>query len=201
MSDTVKVLVFAGSARKDSWNKKLAAVAAQALERHRVTATLVDLNNYTAPVYHGDLEAENGVPETMQAFKTLLFTHDAMMIASPEYNGCVPPVLNNLFAWCSRAEGEEAASAAFSAKPFALMAASPSRRGGVRMIPRLRDILAELGAVATPGFVTLPHAEKAFAADGTLLSEQTLKTLDGLITRLLYQATYLEQFQFTRKQE
>jgi len=163
-----KILVFAGSARKDSFNKKLAAVAATEAREAGGEVTLADLADYEAPVYHGDLEETDGLPQSMRGFKALVNSHDAMIIVTPEYNGSVPPLLVNTLSWVSRPEGDEEACSAFVGKKAALAATSPGGLGGVRVIPRLRDYLAELGVVTIPGFATVPSAYGAFGEDGTL---------------------------------
>ncbi len=180
-----KVLVFAGSTRKDSVNKKLAAVAADTVRSAGGDVTLIDLADYPAPVYDGDIEAGEGIPQTMRELKTLIASHDAMLIVTPEYNGFVPPVLVNSLDWASRPEGEEASCAVFTGKKVALAAASPGARGGVRVIPRLRDFLAELGTMIVPGFVTLPGAYQAFDENGKLTNAATVSRLEALVDRLL----------------
>ena len=73
-------------------------------------------------------------------------------------------------------------------KHVAVMAASPGRLGGVRVVPRLRDCLCELGCVPVQGFVTVPGAGSAFAADGNLADEAGQKGLDALASRLVQAA-------------
>ena len=65
------------------------------------------------------------------------------------------------------------------------MAASPGRLGGIRVIPRLRDTLAELGVVVVPGFVTLPSAATAFDDNGNLTDEQLTGNITLLIEKLI----------------
>ncbi len=89
-----------------------------------------------------------------------------------------------MFAWTSRPENDEISCAAFAKKPVAIAAASPGGLGGVRVIPRLHDALAELGAVAVPGFATLPGAFQAFNDDSTLKDEKAAGMLKGLAERL-----------------
>ncbi|MGQ7843570.1 NADPH-dependent FMN reductase [Granulosicoccus sp. 3-233] len=180
-----KILVFAGSSRKDSVNKKLAAVAASRAGAAGAEVTLLDLADYPAPVYDGDIEEQDGLPATMQSFKALCASHDALIIVSPEYNGCIPPLLVNVMSWASRPEGDEASCAAFKGKKVAIAAASPGGLGGVRVIPRLRDFLAELSFEVVPGFATLPGAYKAFDDEGELVNETSSRTLGALVDRLL----------------
>ena len=68
---------------------------------------------------------------------------------------------------------------------MALAASSPGRLGGVRVIPRLRDLLAELGMIAVPGFVTLAGAATAFTEDGQLADTDAGDGLARLVRRLI----------------
>ncbi len=182
---TKKILVFAGSARQGSVNKKLAAVLAEETRKRGAEVSLIDLAAYPAPLYNGDLEAAEGLPQSMRAFKGLVVSHDALLIVTPEYNGHVPPLLFNTLSWASRPEGDEAGAAAFRGKTTAIAAASPGRLGGVRVLPRLRDYLAELGAVTIPGFMTLPGAFQAFDDKGGLLDEAADAAAKDLARRLV----------------
>lgn len=180
-----KILVFAGSAREASLNKKLAAAGAAAIRRAGGEATLIDLNDYPAPLYHGDDEAAHGLPETILALKRMIAEHDGLMIATPEYNGFVPPLLVNTFSWVSRKSDKGGPEDVLKSKHVAIMAASPGRLGGVRVIPRLRDCLCELGCIPVQGFVTVPAAGGAFGSDGDLADDAARKGLDSLAARLL----------------
>jgi hypothetical protein len=64
-----RILAFAGSARRDSLNKKLARVAAQYARKAGGEVTLVDLDDYPMPVYHGDLEDREGMPENARKLR------------------------------------------------------------------------------------------------------------------------------------
>lgn len=186
MAHTPKILAFSGSARRESVNKKFIAVGARAIESAGGEVTLVDMADYDAPLYNGDLEAESGLPDAMKQFKALMKSHDGFLISSPEYNGFFPALIKNTFDWCTRAEEEgEDGMASTTGKFVALMAASPGGLGGVRCIPRLRDCMAEYGITAVSGFATLPGAFQAFSDDGTLNAERAQVTVDGLAQRLV----------------
>lgn len=74
---------------------------------------------------------------------------------------------------------------AFKGKKAAIMAASPGRLGGIRVLPRLRDTLAELSVMVVPGFVTLPHATQAFDDNGGLCDEKHIDSVNSIVQRLL----------------
>jgi len=182
------ILVFAGSAREGSFNKKLARNAAEVLKKRNLQHQLVNLNDYLAPVYHGDLEAESGIPESMKQFKELMKSHDAFLIASPEYNGFVPPLLINTFSWCSRPEEGDTNLVATRGKYIGLMATSPGAMGGIRMLPRLREALCDLGAVVVPGSFSVGGAMKSFDSEGNLTDEGTINRLGSLIDTVVEMA-------------
>ena len=88
-----RILVFAGSARRDSLNKKLAREAARLAREAGAEATFVDLDDYPIPLFHGDLEAAEGMPENARKLRALFLAHDALLVASPENNSSVTALL------------------------------------------------------------------------------------------------------------
>jgi chromate reductase len=179
------ILVFAGSARRGAFSKQLAAAATTALADWSAKPTLIDLADYDTPIYNGDLEEALGIPDAVLEFRRLVATHHGLAIATPEYNGFVTPLLLNMFCWASRPSPGDDFGTVFQGKPVALMASSPGRLGGVRAIPRLRDVVAELGMAPTPGFVTVPTAGSAFTDDGRLAKPAAEDELRALMNRLI----------------
>ena len=96
------ILVFAGSARRGAFSKQLAAAATTILAEAGAKPTLVDLADFEAPLYNGDLEDSLGIPQSVLDFRRLVATHHGLMIATPEYNGFVTPLLLNMLCWASR---------------------------------------------------------------------------------------------------
>lgn len=181
-----KVLAFAGSLRKDSWNKKLVAVGAQALQDAGVEVTLIDLAEYPAPLFDEDLEAASGMPESMGTFRSLVQAHDGYLISTPEYNGAVPSALVNAFHWMSRPIPGVGPHGAYFGKPVALMATSPGKLGGIRVLPRLRDMLGDLGIAAVSGVVSIPMAHEAFNAEGKLVAANQNEQVQAMAKRLAF---------------
>lgn len=179
-----RILVFAGSARRDSLNKKLARAAAQFAREAGAEATFVDLDDYPIPVYHGDLEAASGMPEAARRLREIFLAHDALMIASPENNSSVSSLLKNTIDWLSRdvedGKGDSSGLAPWRGKVAGLMAASPGGFGGIRALPHLRQILAALGVTVLGTQVAVPKAHEAFAADGSLADERVAKSVRAL---------------------
>lgn len=163
-----RALVFAGSIRTDSLNRRLARAAAEELRRRGVEVTFADLKDYPMPMYDGDLETTSGVPERARAFRKLIEDHDVMVIASPEYNGSFPALLKNVIDWVSRARSGERPAAAFRGKTAALLATSPGPGGGRRGLRHLRELLENVGVHVAPADVVVPKGFEAFDAEGRL---------------------------------
>jgi len=184
MTDKPRVLVFAGSTRKGSLNRKLAAAAAEALERQGLAVTLADLRDYPMPIYDGDLEASAGMPESAKSFKDLVQAHDALAIASPEYNGSFAALLKNAIDWASRAEPGESRLAAFAGKKAVIMAASPSQFGGQRGLRHLRELLEMIHVRVLTGQLMVGNATAAFDVEGRLVRSEDRAALDRLAAEL-----------------
>ena len=88
--------MFAGSVRKESVNNQLIIVIAEYAKQQGADVTVIDLVDYQLPIYDGDFEEENGQPESAKKLHKLVEEHDAMVIASPEYNGLPSPLLKNV---------------------------------------------------------------------------------------------------------
>ncbi|MCL4690555.1 MAG: NAD(P)H-dependent oxidoreductase [Burkholderiales bacterium] len=179
-----RILVFAGSARRDSLNKKLAREAARFAREAGAEATFVDLDDYPIPLYHGDLEAAEGMPENARKLRALFLAHDALLVASPENNSSVTALLKNTIDWLSRdlgeGRGDDSGLAPWRGKVAGLMAASPGAFGGVRGLPHLRQVLATLGVTVLGTQVAVPRAHEAFGDDGRLVDERVAKSVRAL---------------------
>ncbi len=180
MSHTPRILAFAGSARKDSLNKKLVRIAAAGAESAGAQVTLIDLADYPMPLYDGDLEAADGLPENAKKLKALFKEHEGLLLSSPEYNGSISPLLKNTIDWVSRAEPGEAPLACYQGKVAALLAASPGGWGGIRALPHVAQILNGIGVSVLPGMRSLPAANAAFDDDGNLKDEKLAAAVAGL---------------------
>jgi len=169
---TPRILAFSGSARRDSFNQKLVHEAAQGAEQVGAEVTIVNLGDYPLPIMDEDLEREQGTPENAAKLKALFLAHDGLLIAAPEYNSSITPLLKNAIDWVSRpAEGEEPL-AAYQGKTAALMSVSPGGLGGLRGLTHLRSILGNIGVLVLPGQIAISQAHEAFDAAGILKDER-----------------------------
>ena len=192
MSYRPKILAFAGSTRKDSFNKKLVAVVAQAARAAGADVNLIDLKEFGLPVYDGDDEAAHGLPDNARKLKQLFLAHDGLLISSPEYNGSYPGGLKNVFDWVSRPVAGGKPLAEFEGKVCAIMAASPGALGGMRMLPILRLLLSGLLVTVIPEQLALGTAKEAFNEDGTIKDAAKHKSAAALGEKVAMMITRLK---------
>jgi len=159
----MKLLVFAGSVRKDSLNKKLLTVAGDIAHKKGAELKIVDIADFEMPLYSGDIEDKQGIPQAANKLKELFNNVDGVIISSPEYNYSVSGVLKNALDWTSRIKPQP-----FKQKHILLMSASPSMVGGNRGLWALRMPLEALGAFVYPDMFSLAVAHEAFDANGGL---------------------------------
>ena len=183
-----RILIFAGSARRQALSKRLARAGLAAVEAAGASGTLIDLADFEMPLYHADLEAASGLPEATRRLQALIAGHDALLIASPEYNGSTTPLLLNTLDWCSRRDLQGATDsglAIFSDRPAALLGSSPGALGGVRALIHLRDLLGYLGMLVIAQQLTVPRAREAFDTEERLIDPRQQAALDALAAALI----------------
>ncbi len=179
---SVKLLFLAGSARKDSLNKKLALAASKIATELGVEATFIDLADFDMPLYNGDWEEENGLPESAKKLKQIFIAHDGFFIASPEYNSGYSALLKNAIDWISRQESkDEPGLIAFKGKVAAISAASPGGLGGIRGLVQLRILLGNMGVHLTPSQAALSGAHDSFDDEGNIKNESQAKMVHNVV--------------------
>ena len=183
---TEKILVFAGSLRSGSYNRKLVRIAADGALANGATVTEVELRDFPMPLYDADIEREHGLPASAKMFKSLLAEHHGFLIGSPEYNTGMTAVLKNAIDWASRSEPGESSYVAFKGKVAGLMSASPGNFGGVRSLGMLRGMLSTLGVIVVPTQLAVPRANAAFNADGGLHDEVQRNTTRAIGMEVLH---------------
>ncbi len=184
MSYTPRILAFAGSARKDSFNKRVVQIAANGARTAGADVTYLDFRDLPLPLYDQDLEAKQGIPENALKLKDLMKSHQGLLIASPEYNSSVTPLLKNAIDWASRPVEGEPPLAAFADKVAGIMSASPGGLGGLRGLVHLRSILSNIRVLVLPEQVAVMKAHEAFNPNGTLKDPQQQQTVEQIGAKL-----------------
>ena len=185
MNDKIKILGFAGSLRKESFNRALLRNADKFVPNN-ARLEIFELDGI--PPFNQDTEKE--MPQKVREFKSKIKDADAILISTPEYNYSVPGVLKNAIDFASRPYGDNP----FDGKPVAIMSASIGMLGGARAQYHLRQIFVFLNMYP----INRPEVMVNFAADrfdsnGNLLDETSQKLIGELIQNLVNWAVLLHK--------
>ena len=180
-----KILAFAGSTREGSFNKQLLKLAAAAASKAGGDVQVIDLRDLPLPIYDGDLESREGLPENARKLKQLFISHQAILISSPEYNSSVSGVLKNTIDWLSRPVPGEKSLGCFEGKVAGLLSASPGQLGGLRGLVHLRAILGNIKVLVLPDQASIPKANEAFDASGALKDPKQHQAVETVARRLV----------------
>ncbi len=186
MTNSPKILAFAGSARQASFNKKLVKIAAAGASTAGADVTYLDLRDLPLPLFDEDLNDRDGLPENALQLKELMKSHQGFLIACPEYNSSITPLLKNAIDWASRPEPGESplALTCFRDKVAAIMATSPGGLGGLRGLVHVRAILESIGTLVLPDQKAIPNAYQAFDENGSLKDEKQQAAVQALGEKL-----------------
>lgn len=187
----MKLLVFAGSTRQQSFNRRLARVAAGLGREAGAEVTLLELADLDIPMYNADLEA-GGTPADVIRLKEALDAHPAWVICSPEYNASYTGLLKNTIDWASSPVAGHPvwgdAARPFAGKVVGMLSASNGALGGLRSQSHLAPLLINLECWLAPRHYALAHAASAFDDAGHLIDEGQRARVRGVIEQVLWAA-------------
>jgi chromate reductase, NAD(P)H dehydrogenase (quinone) len=169
----VSFLVLSGSMRENSLNTKLARLAAATLEANGGRVDFATLAEFDLPAYNGDDEDSSGIPEAAGELRRRLEATDALVLASPEYNGSMAGGVKNAVDWVSRFRPQP-----FSGRFAMLVSASPSMVGGNRGLWSLRVPLEHLGAHVFADMFSLAQAHEALDGQGQIVRDSLKDRFD-----------------------
>ncbi|MCE8520880.1 NAD(P)H-dependent oxidoreductase [Ruegeria pomeroyi] len=173
------LLGLSGALRAASTNRKLLREAARLFGP--ASYTEADLN---LPLYDGDNEAADGIPEVVQRLADQIAAADAVIISTPEYNKGPSGALKNALDWVSRTSGKPWAD-----KPVAVMSAAGGRAGGERAQAVLRGFIVPFQPrLVTGPEVHLADSSNQFDENGQLTSALYVQTLQTLMDKLRTEA-------------
>jgi chromate reductase len=190
----MKLLVFAGSTREKSFNRRLARAAAAMAATSGAEVTHIELGDFAVPMYNADLEAR-GTPADVIRLKQLCFDHPAWIICTPEYNASYPALLKNTLDWVSSPVKSDPAWAdgfkSSRGKVVGVLSASPGALGGLRSQSHLAPLLVNLHCWLAPQNFALSHAAAAFDEAGALVNEAARKGVQAVIDQVMWAASRL----------
>jgi chromate reductase, NAD(P)H dehydrogenase (quinone) len=185
----MKLLVFAGSTRLNSWNRKLAKVVAEMASASGAEVTHIELADFDVPMYNADLEARGTPPDVMR-LKQITYEHPAWIICTPEYNASYPALLKNTLDWISSpVKSDPVWNDDFRSsrgKVVGVLSASPGALGGLRSQSHLVPLLLNLHCWVAPRVFALSRAADAFDPQGQLATEGARKNVQAVIDQVLW---------------
>lgn len=176
----MKLLLFAASLRKESFNKKLINLTESIVKTLGAKTHLADFAEFSAPLYNQDEQDSSGTPKEINHFVKLLQESDGLIISSPEYNFSTPGTLKNFIDWVSRIK-----PVPIRKTPILLMSASVAVVGGNRGLWATRIPLEQCGSFVYPDMFSLATADKAFDDHGQLLDAGLHKRLEQNISEFM----------------
>lgn len=181
-----KILVFAGSVRSGAYSGRTADVAQKELAMQGAEVTRISLADYPLPILDEDLEKEKGVPENAQKLGRLVIAHDGLLIATPEYNGSIPPLLKNTIDWVSRVRRDGGRPVRpLAGKVVGLCSSSSGHFAGIRCINHLRAVLVRCQMEVVTPECSVPEGGSAFDEDGNFRDERLYKSMEHLCRTLI----------------
>jgi NAD(P)H-dependent FMN reductase len=187
MTAMPRILVFAGSVRAGAYSGKTADAAQKALALEGAHVTRISLLDYPLPIYDQDLEKEDGIPENAMKLARLVNAHDGVLIATPEYNGSLPPLLKNTIDWLSRVR-RNAPLKPLTGKLAALCSSSEGQFAGIRAITHLRATLLRCQMEVVTPECSVPRGGEAFDDNGDFRDQRLQQTMARVAAALVAQA-------------
>lgn len=173
----IRILGISGSLRAQSYNTALLR-SAQALGLPDVQLDLATLHGI--PLYDGDVEQRDGLPQAVVELKNRIVASDALLLATPEYNNGMPGVFKNAIDWLSRPPAD--AARVFGQRPVAVIGASPGGFGTILAQNAWLPVLRTLGAQYwSGGRLLVSRAHQVFNASGEMTDEAIRKQLGDFL--------------------
>ncbi|PKA83825.1 NAD(P)H-dependent FMN reductase [Ulvibacter sp. MAR_2010_11] len=173
-----KIIVFTGSNSSNSINRQLSLYTASKLPEGM--AEIINLNNFTVPLYSEDLERAEGIPAPIVQLHALFKEANGFIIASPEHNGLLPAFFKNTIDWLSRVDRN-----IFRDRPALLLSTSNGGYGGQFGLKILESILPRFGAQIVGSFSLGNFNENFDTTTGSIVNTIEMRKLEIEMERLV----------------
>ncbi len=184
-----KILALSGSTRAGSYNQMALHFAVEGARTAGAEVTVLEPQRLTLPLYGGERLTAAQLPPAVRELRAIAMEHQGLLIAAPEYNGGMAPLLKNTIDWLACGdEGDGASLPVYAGKVAGLVSASPRATAGLRGVAQLSAVLHYCGVLVMPYPVGIAQAEAVFAADGSVKDPQAAVRLrevgQNLVTML-----------------
>lgn len=181
-----KILVVAGSVRSGAYSGRTADVAQKELAMQGAEVTRISLADYPLPILDQDLEKDEGIPENAVRLGRMIAAHDGLLIATPEYNGSIPPLLKNTIDWVSQLRKDGGRTfRPLAGKVAGLCSSSSGPFAGIRCINHLRAVLVRCRMEVVTPECSVPEGGSAFDDVGNFRDERLHQSMEHLCRTLI----------------
>lgn len=173
----MKIEIISGSPRISSVTHRVALHIKDWLKQnseHEID--IIDMKEWNVPAVQSVWVSPEKVPVEFKSLAEKIFTADAFILISPEYNGSYSPAMKNLLDHFPKQHH----------KPFGIVTASPGAMGGIRAAQQLQLLVPALFGIASPYMLIVPAVDKKFSPDGDLLDESFQNAVHNFISEFLW---------------
>ena len=173
----MKIEILSGSPRVNSLTRRVALHLKNWIkENSSHEVDIIDLKDWNLPPVQTVFVSSEKTPEEYKPLAERIFSADAFLLVTPEYNGSYSPALKNLLDHFPKQHH----------KPFGIATASPGGLGGIRAAQQLLLLVPALFGICSPYMLVVPAVDKKFSPDGDLLEESFQNSVHNFITEFLW---------------
>lgn len=175
----MRIEIISGSPRINSVTRRVALHLKNWLSQHSThEVDVIDMKDWNIPAVQSVWVSPDKAPAAFQSLAERIFTADAYILVTPEYNGSYSPAMKNLLDHFPKRNH----------KPFGIVTASPGAMGGIRASQQLLQLIPALFGIASPYMLITPAVDKKFTAEGELTDESFHNSVHNFITEFLWLA-------------
>ena len=173
----MNIEIISGSPRENSLSRPAALYLKKYfLENTSHSIGLIDMQDWELPQVRTIFKSVDQTPAEWKELSNRIFSADAYILVSPEYNGSYTPALKNLLDHFPKQHH----------KPFGIVTASPGAMGGIRAAQQMQLLVNALFGIASPYMLIVPQVDKKFDRDGKLLDESFYNNIHNFATEYLW---------------
>lgn len=165
----MKIEIISGSPRQESVTARVATY----LQKHLSEITdasvgIIDVRAYELPFVQKVWTSIDAVPAQWKELGERMFSADAFILVTPEYNGSYSPAMKNLLDHFPKQIH----------KPFGIVTASPGAMGGMRASQQMLTLVGALFGIVSPHMLIVPAVDKKFDAEANLIDPNFFKAVE-----------------------
>ncbi|MFT3845824.1 MAG: NAD(P)H-dependent oxidoreductase [Lacibacter sp.] len=173
----MNIEIIAGSPRENSVTYRVAIFLKNFLQKHTPHhVNIIDVREWDLPLLQHVFVSVDATPEQFKPLSKRMFSANAFILVTPEFNGSYTPAMKNLLDHFPKQ----------TRKPFGIVTASPGMMGGMRATQQMQLLINALFGIASPHMLVVGAVDKKFDAEGNLLDESFEKNVHVFVNEFLW---------------